>query len=64
MDGGLPMLYLSGFEPGQRNKLGYLRIIDLFRYFSVKTYVVGTHLNRLIEVILMNTHNICFYGEL
>ena len=25
---------------------------------------MGTHQNRLAEVILMSTHNICFYGEL
>ena len=32
-----------------------------FSYFSKKTYVVGTHLKHLIEVLLMSTHNIlCF----
>ena len=29
-----------------------------------KTYIVGTHLNRLIKGILMSTHNICFCGEI
>ena len=27
-------------------------------------YVAGTHWNHLAEVILMSTHNICFYGEI
>ena len=31
---------------------------------SIKTYVVGTHQKRLTEVLLMSTHNICFYGEI
>ena len=26
--------------------------------------MVGTHLNRLAEAVLMSTHNKCFYGEL
>ena len=37
---------------------------DNFHYFSIKTYVVGTHKNRLAEAILMSTHNICFCGAL
>ena len=36
----------------------------IFHTISIKTYVVGTHWNRLVQVILMNTHSICFYGEL
>ena len=39
-------------------------IEDNFHYFSIKTYVVGTHWNCLAEAILMSTHNICFYGEI
>ena len=30
-----------------------------FFYFSTKTYVVGAQKNRLIETVLLNTHNIC-----
>ena len=30
----------------------------------MKTYVVGTHYKRLAEALLMNTHNICFHGEI
>ena len=37
---------------------------DNYFYFSTKTYAVGTHWNRLNEVILMSTHNICFYVEM
>ena len=35
----------------------------IFSYFSMKTYVVDTHLKRFSKALLMNTHNICFYGE-
>ena len=35
-----------------------------FAYFFIKIYVVGTHQNRLAEVILMSTHNIGFYEDL
>ena len=33
-------------------------------YFSMKTFVVGTHSKRLAEALLMSTHNICFCGEI
>ena len=33
-------------------------------YFSMKTYVVGTHYRRLDEALLMSTHNICFRWEI
>ena len=35
-----------------------------FSYFSMKTYVMGTHKKRLAEALLMSTHNICFLGEI
>ena len=35
-----------------------------FSYFSMKTYVVGTHKKCLAEVLLMSTHNICFCGKI
>ena len=35
-----------------------------FSYFSMKPYVVGTHLKCLIEALLMSTHNICFREEI
>ena len=35
-----------------------------FSYFSSEPYVVTPHLNRLVEMVQMWTHNICFYVEL
>ena len=35
-----------------------------FSYFSMKTYVVGTHKKRLMETLPLITHNICFHGEI
>ena len=35
----------------------------IFSYFSMKTYVVGTHYKRLSEALLTNTHKKCFHGE-
>ena len=32
----------------------------IFSYPSVLTYVLGAHKNRLIETVLLSTHNICF----
>ena len=51
----------------RRNKVricGYLIISDNFAYFFIKTYVVGAHLHRLAEAILMSTHKIGFYEDL
>ena len=38
--------------------------LDIFSHFSIKTYVVGTHLNHLTKVLLLSMHIIHFYGEL
>ena len=35
--------------------------VILFSVFFIEAYVVGTHLNCLIEAIQMGTHNMCFY---
>ena len=32
----------------------------VFSYPSVLTYVLGAQKNRLIETVLLSTHNICF----
>ena len=40
------------------------KIVNIFVYFSIKTYVVGTHQKRLGEALLMSTHNICFCGDI
>ena len=34
--------------------------LGLFFYFSMKPYVVPSHLSRLIETVQMKGHNICF----
>lgn len=33
-------------------------------YYSIKTYVVGAHLNRLVKAIQLSTHNMGFFEEL
>ena len=38
-------------------------ILGYFSCFSIKIYVVGTHLNHLTKAFLMSTYNTCFYGE-
>ena len=38
--------------------------MNIFSYFFMTTYVVGTHLKDLLEALLMSTHNICFCGEI
>ena len=50
---------LSGVEE-------YLVIIFryFFSYYSIKTYIVGTHYKCLTEVLLISIHYICFYWEL
>ena len=40
------------------DKREYLMIV--FSYFSLKPCVVTHHLNRLIEMVQMRGHNICF----
>ena len=35
----------------------------IFSYFSMKTYVVTPHQNRLGETVLIVGHNLCFYGK-
>ena len=45
-----------------QDKREYLMII--FSYFSLKPYVVTSHLNCLDETVQMRGHNICFYAKL
>ena len=37
----------------------HLYLEGTFSYFSTKTYVVGTQKNRLNEMVLLSTQNIC-----
>ena len=39
-------------------------ILSIFSYPSVLTYVLGVQKNRLIETVLLSTHNICFGLEI
>ena len=34
--------------------------LEIFSYPSVLTFVLGPQKNRLIETVLLSTHNICF----
>ena len=34
--------------------------LSLFSYPEIQTYVLGAQKNRLIETVLLSTHNICF----
>ena len=34
--------------------------MQIFSYPSILTYVMGAQKNRLIETVLLSTHNICF----
>ena len=54
----MPLLQIRGEGYIGLDKSGY------FSYFSMKTYVVGTHEKRITEALLMSTHNICFCREL
>ena len=40
------------------------RKVLVFFLFLHKTYIVDTHKKCLFEALLMNTHNICFHGEI
>ena len=35
-------------------------IVNIFLPISFNIYVLGAHKNRLIETVLLSTHNICF----
>ena len=36
---------------------------ELFLFF-IETFVVTPHLNRLVKMVQVRGHNICFYAEL
>ena len=38
--------------------------VNIFVYFTMKPYVVGTYLKRLGELLLMSIHNIRFCGKI
>ena len=53
---------LNSEIPSQvRYKKNILSIkLSIFPYPSVLSYVLGSQKNRLIETVLLSTHNICF----
>ena len=42
----------------------FQREVVFFSYPSILTYVLGAQKNRLIETVLLSTHNICFGWEI
>ena len=45
---------------GKKVKKKFNVKLSIFLYPSVITYVFGAQKNRLIETVLLSTHNICF----
>ena len=43
-----------------RSKKNGLKIVKIFLYPLVKTFVLDAQKNHLIEAVIMSTHNICF----
>ena len=41
-------------------KLFIRRKIEIIHYLSIKTCILGAQKNRLIETVLLSTHNLCF----
>ena len=58
--------YLYKFDPLKPHsyavKLG-LQGYTLFFLFLLKTKIVGTRQNRLVEAVLTSTHNLCFFSR-
>ena len=60
------LLYYSPVEQTNNNSTitGLDKLLSrklyLFSYASILTYVLGAQKNRLIEPVLLSTHNICF----
>ena len=46
-----------------KKKISSVKML-IFSYLSVLTYVFGAQKNRLIETVLLSTHNICFGREI
>ena len=57
------MAKLSGMNQyvnGLVKKNSVTCILQIFSYSSVVTYVLGAQKSRLIEMVFLSTHNICF----
>ena len=52
---------LAGHVDIGLDKQNFSRVkLSIISYPSVLTYVLGAQKNRLIETVLLSTHNICF----
>ena len=49
---------------GRKNDNFQLIFFFTIFIFLLKTYIMGTRKNRLIEVVLTSTHNICFRAKI
>ena len=52
-------IYKAGVNKSRKAKIMPTKL-QLFSYPLVSTYVLGAQKNRLIETVLLSTHNICF----
>ena len=57
------MQYTAIFH-GCKNVNFQMKDYSIFLFFCSKTLIVGTHSNRLIEAVLMSTHNLCFRAKI
>ena len=58
----MPMQYIeNSFSCKYENFTGK---IEIFLTFLLKTYIVGTRQNRLGEMVLTSTQNICFGSKI
>ena len=60
-------MYVSHNQPAytRLDKTKFLSVkLKIFSYLSILTYVLGAQKNRLIETVLLSTHNICFVSDL
>ena len=56
-----PLLGVEGQRTRTSNEAkGSSVKLSLFPYPSIKSHVLGAQKNRLIETVLLSTHNICF----
>ena len=59
MSDNFPKICIYHRGPDKTKKYLSAKLL-LFSYPSVLTFVLGAQKNRLIETVLLSTHNICF----
>ena len=50
----------ENFHPWICSGIQLTRIVQLFSYLSMETYMVGSQKNPLNEMVLLGTHKTCF----